>query len=306
MSEAKSNEIRAGASSKEIRQARVRGLLRRLGIWVVIPSLLGVIYYGFLAAPQYDSVSVIRVAAREGESAKTPEAESLLVKEFAESRAMLDVLVAESEFKEHYSSGGDFITRLSADAGAEKAFEYFRDKVSLVYLSKSRTIRVTVRAFSGEAAQSFATAIVKAAEQMTNATEDKAREARLALAIEREAAAESHVQVTQLALSTLQSVQGGEGEQERSAQDAADLEMARYKRDLARSAYESVIVEHAKVVEERVQGQRYISVISPPSVSDGAAHPRRGWGILTVFVLSLVLMGVFSMLGAAVKEHARF
>lgn len=304
MSEAKSNDVRAGASSKEIRQARVRGLLRRLGIWVVIPTLLGIIYYGFVAAPQYDSVAVIRVAARDGESGKTPEAESLLVKEFAESRAMLDVLVAENEFKAHYSSGGDFITSLSADAGAEKAFEYFRGKVSLAYLSKSRTIRVTVRAFSGEAAQSFAKAIVKASEQMTNATEDSAREARLAMVLEQEVAAESHVQATQLALSKLQSVLSAEGE--RAAQDAADLEMARYKRDLARSAYESAIAEHAKVAEERVQGQRYISVISPPSVSDGAAHPRRGWGILTVFVLSLVLMGVFSMLGAAVKEHARF
>jgi capsule polysaccharide export protein KpsE/RkpR len=39
---------------------------------------------------------------------------------------------------------------------------------------------------------------------------------------------------------------------------------------------------------------------------DAPTHPRRVWGVATIFVLALVLMGVVSLLAAAVREHAKF
>lgn len=55
-----------------------------------------------------------------------------------------------------------------------------------------------------------------------------------------------------------------------------------------------------------MEGKQRLVTISAPSQPSQAAHPRRLWGMLTVLVLSLVGMAVFTMLAAAVREHARF
>lgn len=56
--------------------------------------------------------------------------------------------------------------------------------------------------------------------------------------------------------------------------------------------------------EARRQGA-YIERVAQPSLSDVALEPRRIRGILTTFLLGLVLWGVSSMLLAGVREHQR-
>lgn len=305
MSNKEMDVVRKGASSKEIRQARLKSLVRRLVIWVVVPTLLGIIYYGLIAAPQFDSVALIRVESSGATNTKASQAESLLVKEYAQSRAMLELLTKHSKFTEHYKGGGDFLTRLSSGASSDDAYEYFRDRVTIDFDPKSRTIRIAARAFSGVAAQAFTEAIITASGTMVNATTEKGREEGLAMAKERVSAAELKLSESQLVLSTLVASETP-NEQQLPASAIAHLEMVKYKRDLARENYEQALANQVKLAEDVVKEQRYIAVISPPSAPSGSSHPRRLWGILTVFVLSFVLMGVFSMLGAALKEHARF
>ena len=153
MSKEETTVARAGASSKEIRQARVRRLVRRIGIWVVIPTLLSILYFGFIAAPQYESTALVRVVSKADGKSKATQVNSMLAKDFGESRGMLDHLVETLAFDSHYKAGGDFLSRLSADASSEDLYDYFRDRVHLKYVVRSGALRITVRAFSGPAAQ---------------------------------------------------------------------------------------------------------------------------------------------------------
>lgn len=298
-------EVRKGASSKEIRKARVRRLVRRLGLWVVIPTLLGVIYYGFVAAPQYDSVALIRVQSKGGGGkAKTTKVNAMLVREYLLSRAMLEKLDTKQGIKEHFQKGGDLFSGLSSDASSEELYEYYREKVIVERQGESGSLKLTVRAFSGEAAQGLASTMLAAAEGMTNATDQPAKEARLAHATDAVTTAETELEAAQLAFTTMELEESKETET--TVENVAKLEMLRYKQELARKNYETALESQQKLHTTLAGEQLYLAVISPPSLATGSAHPKRLWGILTVFVLSIVMMGVFTMLGSALKEHARF
>ena len=45
--------------------------------------------------------------------------------------------------------------------------------------------------------------------------------------------------------------------------------------------------------------------IAEPSEPDESTYPRRAMAVLTVFLVSLVIMGIGTLLVAAVREHAR-
>lgn len=304
MSKDEAAAVRAGASSKEIRQARVRRLLRRIAIWVLVPTLIGIVYYGFVAAPQYDSVAIFRVQSKGRGDAKSRSANAHLVKEYIESRAMLRHLDEAKGFNSHYQSGGDVISRLDGDAGSEESFSNFREKVQIEFLEDSGALRLSVRAFSKETAQEFAREVIAASEAMATTTDASARDARVALASAHIKEAETSLENAQLALTT--HTMSLDVEAPPSIAHVAKQEQLHYMRDAARKNLETAIEEMAKLEAELLSEELYLAVISPPSAPSGAAHPQRLWGILTVFVLSFVLMGVFSMLGAAVKEHARF
>jgi len=86
----------------------------------------------------------------------------------------------------------------------------------------------------------------------------------------------------------------------------AEFEPLLFEKEVAQHAFETALraleLAHAEVLRE----QRYLVTISEPSLADSPTRPRRLWGIATVFVISLVMMGVLGMLGAALREHAKF
>ena len=101
--------IRGSTSAKHVRRARARRLLRRIAIWVGLPTLLAIGYYGIWATPQYESIAVFTVQSNKGSagsldglSALLPGVSSsprdaMLVREFALSRTMLTHLGASAD-----------------------------------------------------------------------------------------------------------------------------------------------------------------------------------------------------------------
>jgi capsular polysaccharide transport system permease protein len=60
-------------------------------------------------------------------------------------------------------------------------------------------------------------------------------------------------------------------------------------------------LEQARI--EAIKKQLYLERVANPSKPDSALEPKRIRGIITVFVLGLVLWGIASMIIAGVKEH---
>jgi capsular polysaccharide transport system permease protein len=84
-----------------------------------------------------------------------------------------------------------------------------------------------------------------------------------------------------------------------------EFEAIAVEKELATSAYEATT--NALMLARASAGRqhRYLATISPPSFADESTRPKRGLGVLTVFVCSLLFMGIGSLLIAGVKEHAR-
>ena len=296
-------------SSQEIRQARVKSLVRRLLIFVALPTFLGIIYYSLVVSSQYESVAIFTVQSNTGGKTSNAKRDALLIKEYALSRAMLSRLIETQKFTEHYQGDdADFLSDLPSGATSEEVYEYYLGKTEIEYLSDSGALRLSLRAFDGKVAQSLSEAILRGAEEMANASSSDAHANRLSLAETLLAEAETMMHTAQSQLSEIEhknEVQP-DGTTTITPQGKAALTSARFKRDLAQKRYEDALEALEATRQANLEAQLYVTTIAPPSLPSGASYPKKLWGMLTVFVLSFVFMGVATMLGAAVREHARF
>ncbi|MEZ4367142.1 MAG: hypothetical protein R2939_12790 [Kofleriaceae bacterium] len=189
MSEAEATKVNAPTeavvvppSAIELRRRRRRTLIRRFAIFVGVPTLLAVVYYGLLAAPRYDATMTLAVESNEGRAAAEGrgkdsnagnQRDARLLREHLRSRAALAVLDDGDAFRRHYA-GGDFLARLADDAGADSRHAYFRKQVTAASEAGSNLVDVRVRV-QRRRAQAFATQLIGLAtawieEQNTAAT----------------------------------------------------------------------------------------------------------------------------------------
>ena len=85
----------------------------------------------------------------------------------------------------------------------------------------------------------------------------------------------------------------------------ADFEAAMVEKEFAEKAYESTLAALEIARSDAARQHRYLATIARPSLPDESTYPRRWLSFFTVFVLSFLLMGILSLLAAAVREHAR-
>jgi capsular polysaccharide transport system permease protein len=85
----------------------------------------------------------------------------------------------------------------------------------------------------------------------------------------------------------------------------AKFEAALVEKEFAQGAYESALASLEVSRAEAMRQNRYLATIAKPSAPDEETHPRRLRAVVTVVVLSAMLLGIFSLLVAAVREHAR-
>ncbi len=85
----------------------------------------------------------------------------------------------------------------------------------------------------------------------------------------------------------------------------AQFEDAILEKEFAQSAYHSALTSLELARSDASRQHRYLATIASPSTPDDASYPKRLLGTLTAFILSLALVGISSLLLAAVREHAR-
>lgn len=294
-------------SAREMRSARKRKLVIRYLVFVGLPTLLGIIYYAGLATPQYDSRAVVAVESSEivddapkGKGDVTGhQRDARLVADYATSRTMLAELTAEHAFAAHYQDGTiDWWGRLASDAGGDETYDYFRDKVVATVDPQSSAVTLRVRAFSTVSAQQVLAAIVESAQGWVEQRSARARQERLEPA---EAEVERARQKLLEARTRMLAVTAGAEPRPDQRADPAVME-----HELAELALAGALESLQQARVEAAHAQRYLLVIDQPSLPDQASQPKLAWDIATVFITSLVLVSVLSLLGAAVREHANF
>jgi capsule polysaccharide export protein KpsE/RkpR len=144
----------AAEVARQMRHQRARRLARNLAIWVGLPTVLAVVYYGLLARNQYESTATVVLGGA------NPMHEAVIMREYTLSRAMLRWMDKQHHYSEHFKSNGDFVASLGKKAGSQKRFRYFTDHVRVNYDPASQVLSLEARAFTPEAAQVFTSALL--------------------------------------------------------------------------------------------------------------------------------------------------
>lgn len=148
--------------------------------WLVLPSLVVLIYFFVIASNQYESSTIFLVKNSEEklsaaaqipilgvDSSKTQDAH--LVKQYILSRDMLLSLQRDLSIKQHYSNSAiDTISRLSSDATIEEFHRYYLSKVEVQFDEISSLITLKVRSFSPEFSHLVVSKLVAESEQFIN------------------------------------------------------------------------------------------------------------------------------------------
>lgn len=205
------------AHAQNVRKARSRRLLKRLALFVALPSTLAGIYYGVVASEQFESYSQFTVQSSDmrpslgmdllaGLSGGLgPAHDALAVRDYILSRDMLARLDKEHGFIAHYKDANrDWFSRLAGDASFEDAYEYFDNKVSADYDQVSGAVTVRVRAFDAQAAAKFARSILTYSEEMVNRLSERERRDRTAYAEAEVKKAEQRLTTARQAIVALQ------------------------------------------------------------------------------------------------------
>jgi capsular polysaccharide transport system permease protein len=85
----------------------------------------------------------------------------------------------------------------------------------------------------------------------------------------------------------------------------AAFEAAMVEKEFSQKAYESAMATLEVARADAVRQHRYLAVVAQPSLPDEATYPHRIRSVVAAFVLSFLLLGVGSLIVAAVREHAR-
>lgn len=157
-------------------------------LMVVLPSLIGAVYYLHLAPPQYVTNAV--VALRVGEEQQTgagggpssltgalgptnagaPVTQSYgIVHYFASASAMQDVAAAGLDVRAIFTNpNADILTRLPPDASPEALLRAWRRAIAAQFELTRGVVTLSVRAFTAEESLALAEALLRAGEQLSN------------------------------------------------------------------------------------------------------------------------------------------
>jgi capsular polysaccharide transport system permease protein len=378
----RSRESNAKTVAQQVRRARSRRLLKRLALFVLLPTALAGVYFGALASPQYESYAIFSVQSSEQRPMLGMEGllagmasggggDALAVRSYALSRDMLKALDREQGFIKHYQDPrNDALARLHSGATFENAYEYFEGKVYADYDQVSGSIKLRVRAFSPTKAHDIAQSILKNSEDMVNkmserqrrdrtryaeeelkTMEQRLREARAAIVALQEkhhdfnpletAGASLHLRTAmegELAkaradLMQLKSYMNDEAPQVMAANEKikaisaqigaeskrlvdpehsrglnaslSDFEGAKLEKEFAEKAFASASAALEMARADADRQHRYLAIIASPSTPDESTYPHRFRSVLAAFIVTFLLLGIVSLLGATIREHSR-
>lgn len=149
----------------------------------LVLSLLAGVYWLFLASDRYVSEARVIIQRSDLNSGQSMDFSSLLTGVGGGSRAdqllmrdhmlsldMLRKLEAQLQLRQHYSSQGDWLSRLwDAEAPLEKFLEHFRARVSVELDEYAGVLAIKAQAYTPEMAQAITAAMVAEGEETMNA-----------------------------------------------------------------------------------------------------------------------------------------
>lgn len=171
------------------KRTRRRRLAVSLSIFVILPTLLSAVLFGWFITPRYVSEAQMTVQSDDTQalgllsgilgsvgSAGNLNVAPVLI-EYIHSQAMLDTLQEWLDLKSHYSQDGiDVFSRLEDSPTKEEFLDYYRSRVEAVLDTETHIIRLNVQAYDPDYAKAVAEAAITLTEDLANSLSDRRRE----------------------------------------------------------------------------------------------------------------------------------
>ncbi|OCP10161.1 MULTISPECIES: hypothetical protein [unclassified Ensifer] len=154
-------------------------LIGSFSLLFVIPAVLSILYYSFIAADQY--VSEARFAVKSADRGAVDalaglttlfggqSGDAAIIAEYIQSRAVIDELSSKFDLRRIFSPGTyDYFAELKAGATMEDLLEYWERQVSVTIDRSSGLMTLRVKAFSADESLKLAAEIIVRSEQMVN------------------------------------------------------------------------------------------------------------------------------------------
>lgn len=284
---------------------------------VVLPTVLAVYYYGFVASDVYVTESKFVVRSPQKASvgsladvfskvgfAKSDD-DSYVVKDYVLSRDALELLNKKLNVVGAYSSTKiDILNRFPGikywDTSREAFLRYYQTRVGVVVDPTSAISTLTVQAFDPKTALSINQTLLDLSESFVNQLNARARQDLISAALSEVNLAKDKLEKSSLDLAKArgQTQPLSDGEKQLILIQRLTLE-----KDFAGQQLATALsaLEQARV--EAIRKQVYLERVAQPVLPDSAVLPDRIRGVLTYLVLGLLAWGILSLLIAGAREH---
>lgn len=176
---------------KAIKEKRRKTLGYGFGIFVIIPTVIAMIYYGLIAAPQYVSHTKFNVVVGHAESANLLSGalglgniasgmaqpnmtEAYIVKEFLQSQDIVKILEKKINLIKIFNhENADFWADPPTNGSIEEFVQYYNQMIDVTMDENNGLVTLDVAAFSPEDATKIAESIMTEAEEFVNKRSDR-------------------------------------------------------------------------------------------------------------------------------------
>ncbi len=175
------------------RRRRLMLLATRLGVFVLLPTLIVAWFYHFVATPLYTTQSEFVIQTAESPSAPggvgglfsgtalATSQDSVTVQSYLQSREAMRRLDTDLGFRAHFSAPGlDPLLQLPENATLEAAYRLYSRVVQIGYDPTEGLIRMEVRATDPETSAAFSRALISYAEEQVDQMTQRLREDQMA------------------------------------------------------------------------------------------------------------------------------
>ncbi|MCA1243540.1 lipopolysaccharide biosynthesis protein [Stappia stellulata] len=195
-----------------MRPRQWRRLLLKLSfaLCVLLPGLLGALYFFVIASDRYAASASFSVRSMDAtpaggdflgaiaglSSVGTTTTDSFILLEYLKSRELIEKVQSEFDLRSAFSNSNiDFLYRLDADAPIEDVVSYWGSMITASYENTSSILTFEVQAFTAEDAEAIASLIVKYSQELINKLSESARQDAVRFAQKEVATAEVRLKV---------------------------------------------------------------------------------------------------------------
>ena len=195
-----------------IRPRQLRRVMLKLSfvVCVILPSLLGALYFFLIASERYAASASFAVRSMDSvpaggdflgaiaglSSVGTTTTDSYIVLEYLKSRELIEKVQSEFDLREAFSrSSIDFFYQMDASSPIEDVVDYWDWMITASYDNTSAIVNFEVQAFTAQDAETIAALIVKYSQELINRLSEKARKDAVQFAQKEVASAEVRLKV---------------------------------------------------------------------------------------------------------------